>query len=324
MGHLAQFDSEICFLHGSFPPPDYPNWDNAQIFSPNKRSLRHYRALPRHQSMIQFTANMKHILTIIPTIAIALSSSAHAAEEAKTIKQLNLMELFYAGGWVMYPLAGLSVIAATLCLLYLFTIRQNSVVSDRFMDAAEAMIRSRDLQGLTAFARRQSESMARITQRVLDFIIANPSVTLAEVREITESEGSRQAGILTSRVSYLSDIGNVAPMLGLLGTVIGMIQSFNDLSTGSEGVKQMALSSGISVALITTAAGLIIAIPTMLAYAFFRTRTQRYIGEMEAASSHLVALLQTLTVRAPSAANGNNASAANGRSKEYTMPSSDA
>lgn len=233
------------------------------------------------------------------------------------------MELFVQGGPVMYPLAGLSVIAATLCLLYLFTIRQNSVVSDRFMDAAEAMIRSRDLQGLTAFSRRQSECMARITQRVLDFIIANPSVTLAEVREITESEGSRQAGILTSRVSYLSDIGNVAPMLGLLGTVIGMIQAFLDLSQGTEGVKQMQLSSGISTALITTAAGLIIAIPTMLAYAFFRTRTQRYIGEMEAASSHLVALLQTLTVRAPSTTNGNNA-AANGRSKEYSMPTGEA
>jgi biopolymer transport protein ExbB len=185
------------------------------------------------------------------------------------------------------------------------------------MDEAESLIRSRDLQGLTAFSRRQSECMARITQRVLDFIIANPSVTLAEVREITESEGSRQAGILTARVSYLSDIGNVAPMLGLLGTVLGMIQAFFDLSHGTEGVKQMELSSGISVALITTAAGLIIAIPTMLAYAFFRTRTQRYIGELEAASSHLVALLQTLTVRPQTNTNGNG----NNRGKDYQMPS---
>jgi biopolymer transport protein ExbB len=248
---------------------------------------------------------MNHSFRIIPALMLALASTASAADKAadptKSIQELNFMELFVQGGVVMYPLAGLSVIAASLCLLYLFTIRQNSVVSDRFMDAAEAMIRSRDLQGLTTFSRRQSECMARITQRVLDFIIANPSVTLAEVREITESEGSRQSGLLTSRVSYLSDIGNIAPMLGLLGTVIGMIQAFLELSQGNEGVKQMQLSSGISSALITTAAGLIIAIPTMLAYAFFRTRTQRYIGELEAASSHLVALLQTLTVRSPQA-----------------------
>lgn len=260
---------------------------------------------------------MNRCFRIISLLAIAMACSAQAAEKAaegaKNIQQLNFIELFIQGGPVMYPLAGLSVIAATLCLLYLFTIRQNSVVSDRFMDAAETMIRARDLQGLTNFSRRQSECMARITQRVLDFIIANPSVTLAEVREITESEGSRQSGILTGRVSYLSDIGNVAPMLGLLGTVLGMIQAFLELSQGNEGVKQMQLSSGISTALITTAAGLIIAIPTMLAYAFFRTRTQRYIGELEAASSHLVALLQTLTVRAPST------SAPQQRNKDYPI-----
>ena len=273
-------------------------------------------ALPRIRDTI--AANMNHSFRIIPALALAIASTAHGAEKTadplKSVQELNFMELFAQGGPVMYPLAGLSIISATLCLLYLFTIRQNSVVSDRFMDTAEAMIRSRDLQGLTNFSRRQSECMARITQRVLDFIIANPSVTLAEVREITESEGSRQSGLLSSRVSYLSDIGNVAPMLGLLGTVIGMIQAFLELSQGNEGVKQMQLSSGISTALITTAAGLIIAIPTMLAYAFFRTRTQRYIGELEAASSHLVALLQTLTVRAPQSGQ----SAARGKDYQIT------
>ncbi len=238
------------------------------------------------------------LITLFVSIPFLVPLSAQEkGAKAVAVSEPNFLDLFNAGGWIMYPMAFLSVIAATLCLMYLFTIRQNAVVSDRFMDEIETMIRSRDLHGLASYCRRQSESMARITQRVVDFIVANPSVTLAEVREIAESEGSRQAGILTSRVSYLSDIGNIAPMLGLLGTVLGMIKSFNDLSKGLEGVKQIALSSGISVALITTATGLIIGIPTMLAYAYFRTRTVRYIGELEAASSHLVALLQTLTVK---------------------------
>ena len=256
--------------------------------------------------MLHSSHPMKRLLSLALPCLLFLGQVADAAEKtaqkAKQIDELSLIELFYQGGFVMYPLAGLSIIAASLCLLYLFTIRQNSVVSDRFMDRAEELIRARDLQGLAQYSSRQSECMARITQRVIDFIIANPTVTLAEVREITESEGSRQSGMLSSRVSYLCDIGNVAPMLGLLGTVIGMIQAFLELSQGNEGVKQMELSSGISAALITTAAGLIIAIPTMLVYAFFRTRTQRYIGELEAASSHLVALLQTLTVRTPAQA----------------------
>jgi biopolymer transport protein ExbB len=268
--------------------------------------------LPFADSMILSPPSMKYravfqaitaILCLFPVSAQTQNAEADASEA------LNLIDLFHAGGWVMYPMALLSVVAATLCLLYLFTIRQNAVVSDRFMDNIEAMIRSRDLHGLAAYCRRQSECMARITQRVVDFIIANPSVTLAEVREIAESEGSRQSGILTTRVSHLSDIGNIAPMLGLLGTVLGMISSFHKLSQGQEGVKQMALSSGISMALNTTAAGLIIGIPSMLAYAYFRTRTQRYIGELEAASSHLVALLQTLTVRSNATAPRNERTA---------------
>ncbi len=260
--------------------------------------------------MLPYATPMKrlllHALLCLPLLGQVAAAAEKSPAKSDKLDQLSIVELFFQGGQVMYPLAGLSIISASLCLLYLFTIRQNSVVSDRFMDRAEELIRARDLQGLANFSSRQSECMARITQRVIDFIIANPTVTLAEVREITESEGSRQSGILTSRVSYLCDIGNVAPMLGLLGTVIGMIQAFLELSQGNEGVKQMELSSGISAALITTATGLIIGIPTMLAYAFFRTRTQRYIGELEAASSHLVALLQTLTVRTPAQAAASN------------------
>jgi biopolymer transport protein ExbB len=239
------------------------------------------------------------IMILLGILPLSAQSKNAGVEEPQA---LNLFNLFQAGGWVMYPMAVFSVAAASLCLLYLFTIRQNAVVSDRFMDNIETMIRSRDLHGLAVYCRRQSECMARITQRVVDFIIANPSVTLAEVREIAESEGSRQSGMMTSRVSYLGDIGNITPMLGLLGTVLGMIKSFHQLSAGQEGVKQMELTSGISVALVATASGLIIGISSMLAYAFFRTRTLRYIGELEAASSHLVALLQTLTVRSSTTA----------------------
>lgn len=215
------------------------------------------------------------------------------------------MQMFVVGGPVMYVLALLSVIVAAMIVFNFVTIRRNAIVSDRFMDQAEYMIRARDLQALATYSRGRNESMARITQRVTEFIIANPTVTLAEVREMTESEGSRQAGLLTSRVSHLSDIGNIVPMVGLLGTVHGLMKAFYALgeSQVQTAGKQLELSTGISTALIATGGGLLIAIPTLFAYSIFRTRVQRYIGELEAASSHLVALLQALTVRAnPNAA----------------------
>jgi biopolymer transport protein ExbB len=187
-----------------------------------------------------------------------------------------------------------------LVLLYLLTIRRGTVVSDRFMNAAEAMIRKRDFLGLVAYCHRQNESIARITQRSVDFLTKNSGVSFSEIREVAQAEGSRQASMLSQRISYLADVGSIAPMLGLLGTVIGMIKSFLQISQGHfEGVRQMQLASGVSEALITTAAGLVIGIPAMICYSFFRGRVQKYIAELEAAATHLLAMLNAQLQHSP-------------------------
>lgn len=222
----------------------------------------------------------------------ALIANAQEVSEAVAPKETDFMEILAAGGMMMYPLALISVIGLVLILLYLLTIRRNAVVSDRFMNVAEAMIRKRDYLGLIAYCHRQNESMARITQKTLDFFTKYPSASFGEVREVAEAEGSRQAGLLSSRITYLADIGSIAPMVGLLGTVLGMIKSFLQISEFA-GVKQMELAAGVSEALITTAAGLMIGIPALVFYSLFRGRVQKYIAELEAASTHMMALLHT-------------------------------
>lgn len=193
---------------------------------------------------------------------------------------------------MMFPLGLMSVLMVILILLFLLTIRRNVIVSDRFMDAAESMIRKRDYLGLLAYSQRRNESMARLTQKTLEFMAANPSIPFDNVRDAAQTEGSRQAGILTSRITYLADIGSIAPMVGLLGTVIGMIKAFIEISQGEvQGVRQMGLAQGVSEALIATAGGLAISIISLAFYSFFRGRVQKYIGELEAAATHLVAVL---------------------------------
>jgi biopolymer transport protein ExbB len=222
------------------------------------------------------------------------AASAQGAADAAVPKQTNFLEIIQAGGVMMFPLALISVVGVVLVLLYLLTIRRNAVVSDRFMNAAEAMIRKRDYLGLVAYCHRQNESMARVTQKTLDFFTKYPSASFGDVREVAEAEGSRQAGLLSSRITYLADIGSIAPMVGLLGTVLGMIKSFMEIAGGDiQGVRQMGLAEGVSEALITTAAGLVIGIPALVFYSFFRGRVQKYIAELEAASTHLMALLHT-------------------------------
>ena len=217
-----------------------------------------------------------------------------AAEETETAaKQLDFIEIVEKGGPMMFPLALLSIVGMVLILLYLMTIRRNAVVSDRFMNTAEAMIRKRDFVGLIGYCHRQNQCMARITQKSLEFMTKNRGSSFSEIREIAESEGSRQAGMLTSRITYLADIGSIAPMVGLLGTVLGMIKSFLHISQGGfEGARQMKLAEGVSEALVTTATGLVVGIPALVFYSIFRGRVQKYVSELEAASTHMMAMLQ--------------------------------
>lgn len=238
------------------------------------------------------------------TALFFLLAGAASAEEAAQAavpaaeQTFNFMQFFEAGGVMMYPLTLLSVASVLLILLYSLTIRRNAVVSDRFMSTAEAMIRKRDYVGLVGYCHRRNECMARITQKALEFQTKNQGVTLAEVREVAESEGSRQAGLLSSRITYLADIGSIAPMVGLLGTVLGMIKSFQHISGGGfEGVRQLQLASGVSEALITTAAGLMVGIPALMFYSIFRGRVQKFVAELEAASTHLMALLHAQAQR---------------------------
>lgn len=224
----------------------------------------------------------------------ALTASAQEAAGAPPAHAMetSFLEILAAGGLMMYPLALMSVICVVLVLLYLLTIRRNAVVSDRFMSAAEAMIRKRDYLGLIAYCHRQNQSMARITQRTLDFVSNNPSSSFDNVREVAQAEGSRQAGMLTSRITYLADIGAIAPMVGLLGTVFGMIKAFIEIASGGkEGVREMGLAEGVSEALIATAGGLAISIVALVFYSFFRGRVQKYTGDLEAGATHLIALL---------------------------------
>jgi biopolymer transport protein ExbB len=232
-----------------------------------------------------------------------LVGTAHAAPAAAATppsRRMDLLEIISAGGVMMYPLALMSVACVVLVLVYLLAIRRNAVVSDRFMETAEALIRKRDYRGLAEQCRTRNECMARLTQKTVDFLINHPTASFDGVREVAEAEGSRQASLLSSRITYLADIGAIAPMIGLLGTVLGMIKAFLQVSSGDvQGVRQMELAEGVSEALVTTAAGLMIGIPALVFYSIFRGRVQKYIAELEAAATHLMALLQSQVERHP-------------------------
>ena len=99
------------------------------------------------------------------------------------------------------------------------------------MATADALLRKRDYLGLLAVSNRHGEAIARVVQKTLDFMTKNPSADFAQAREIAETEGTRVATSLNNRVTYLADIGTIGPLLGLFGTVIGIIRSFGALGS---------------------------------------------------------------------------------------------
>src|SRR5256886_17670747 len=203
----------------------------------------------------------------------------------------SIMEPLLKAGPVMIPLFLLSIFFVALVVVYLMTIRRGAVVSSGYIATADALLRKRDYLGLLAVSNRHGEAIARVVQQVLDFTTKNPNADFEQIREIAQTEGTRVASNLNNRVTYLADIGMIAPLLGLLGTVIGIIRSFGALGADVGSQRYMQLSHGISEALFNTAAGLAIGIPAMIFYAFFRGRSQRLISELESAVTQILALL---------------------------------
>jgi biopolymer transport protein ExbB len=213
--------------------------------------------------------------------------------------EMSIGEIKRKMGLLFYPMVALSLLTVALIFFNAFTIRQGTVVSDAFMNAADALIRKQDYLGLLAVCNRRSECVASVTAKALDFATKNPTASFDEVREVTEAEGSRQASLLLQRVSYLGDIGAISPMMGLLGTVFGLIASFNHISqTQFAGSQATGVASGVYEALFCTAAGLIIGIPALMIYAMYRGKVQRLVSELESASTHIMALLAAQYKRA--------------------------
>ncbi|HEY6206999.1 MAG TPA: MotA/TolQ/ExbB proton channel family protein [Chthoniobacterales bacterium] len=244
---------------------------------------------------------MKILLSLLATLAstapLLAQTAAPAAPSATPalIPQLgrtqSILDALIAGGPVMIALFALSIVFVMLVIAYLMTIRRGAVVSSGFMATADALLRKRDYLGLLAVSNRHGEAIARVVQKILDFTTKNPGADFQQVREIAETEGGRVAASLNNRVTYLADIGMIAPLLGLLGTVLGIIHSFSALGADVGSARYVLLSRGIATALVNTCAGLAIGIPAMVFYAYFRGKAQKLISELESASTHILALL---------------------------------
>lgn len=226
------------------------------------------------------------VLTALYLATLEAFAQGQPAAQA-TPQQLSLGEMLKAGGVILWVLAALSVVALALIIYYFVTLRRDRVINSEFFRNARGLANKQDLDGLSALCLRFDVPLSQIVLAAVEAIRRGDDNPLA-VREAVESEGERQATTLWVRINVLLDIGVVAPMIGLLGTVVGMIKAFSSLAYSMETAKQIGLAEGVSQALTATAAGLAVGIPAMIFYGYFRGRVQKLVLDLEASATQVV------------------------------------
>lgn len=193
------------------------------------------------------------------------------------------MELMQKGGVLMYPIVLLSVIALAVFFERLVSLRESNFVPKDFMERLMDKLNNKDIEAAKTMCAENKSSISIIASDILK----NLNLPFARLAETAEESGRFQAKRLERFLPTLQAISTIAPMLGFLGTVFGMIKTFMALATYGAGNAQ-PLAAGIAEALITTAAGLCVAIPTMAVYYFVRFRSERITTELEKSASRIM------------------------------------
>ncbi|MDB5338051.1 MAG: MotA/TolQ/ExbB proton channel, partial [Planctomycetaceae bacterium] len=212
-----------------------------------------------------------------------------APEEKSYLIPTDPIQLFLAGGFLMWPILLSSVISLWFVLERMVVLRRRRVIPRAFVDRFIQHLEQGKLNAETAL-RLCEENLSPIAD-VFAHGIRKWGKTSVEVEQAIIDGGERQISQLRTHLRIINGVATVAPLLGLLGTVVGMIMSFNELAQGGDADRAQRLAGGIGVALITTAAGLFVAIPSLILYMFLSGRVDGLVMEMDGLAQKVVNLI---------------------------------
>jgi len=212
-----------------------------------------------------------------------------------------LLSIIQAAGWPIWPLLLCSVVALALIIERLYHLRDALVAPPTLFDEVLSVSRN-SLPGADVVNKLADNSvLGKVLATGLRAVIAEPRISEEALRQALENAGRTALHGVERYLNALGTIASAAPLLGLFGTVVGMIEIFGSQSPNS-GSNPQLLAHGISVALYNTAFGLIIAIPSLMFYRYFRSRIEAFQLTMEIAAARLVPHLMRFVVRTPVAA----------------------
>ena len=210
-----------------------------------------------------------------------LLQSAEVVEQTTEAGQMSLWQLFNSGGWLMWVLLLLGGVTIFIFVERFLAIRKASKgINMGFMNRIRDAISDGNIRAAIDMCRRSDTPIARMVEKGIERL-GRP---MADVQSAIENVANLEVSRLENGLPFLATIAGGAPMIGFLGTVLGMVQTFMDMSAAGGTVDMALLSGGMYVAMITTVGGLIVGIPAYFGYNYLVAEIEKLVFRMEANS----------------------------------------
>ena len=195
---------------------------------------------------------------------------------------ITLLEAWKCGGYLMWVLAGISVLALATVMYLLVAHRRGALAPRTLMSDVFSKLQVGDHGEASRLGETRPCAFACITRAALDAARGTPAGQRANVSTAIETAGAHVAERLQASVDWLADLAAIAPLVGLLGTVLGMFQAFSGIASDlAANARPVVLAQGVSQAIVTTAFGLAVSIPCLIFHALLRRRTAKRIASLE-------------------------------------------
>jgi biopolymer transport protein ExbB len=204
-------------------------------------------------------------------------------------EKMSMFQLIKKGGIVGYLIILLSVVALGLVIDYAITIRKSKIAPPRDIDALRKLIRDHKFEELKKLDQERTSFLSQVVIAGLKEVDFGYQAMIKAMEDASEALSAR----IARKIEHLNVIGNISPMMGLLGTVLGMLRCFNEISQVTGAIEPKQLAGGIFEALVTTCMGLIVAIPALYFFAIFKNRVDEFTGEASLVAEELVTSFKT-------------------------------
>ena len=231
---------------------------------------------------------------MLSTILLQITQTGNTAQQVVTqattnqgVLSMSLWDLAVKGGWIMIVLAVFSIIAVYIFIDRFLAISRSAKEEKNFMNSIRDFIHDGRIDSAQALCRNNNSPIARMIEKGLSRI-GRP---LSDINTAIENIGKLEVSRLEKNIAALATISGAAPMLGFLGTVIGMVQAFYDMSMAGNNIDIQLLSTGIYQAMVTTVGGLIVGIIAYICYNILVARIEKLVFLLEASATEFMDVL---------------------------------